>query len=325
VAYAGGMTELEQRLMDDVRTLCAHPHRAVGGRGHAAAGEYLARRFAELGLAPYVGDAYALPYASAGTRFENLVGVAPGRDPTAAPVLVAAHYDTVPATPGADDNAAAVAIALEVAKRWRAVPGARPLIVACFDAEEPPYFHTPAMGSTRFVTDQQTVPVHAALVLDLVGHAVPLPGLAELLAIMGTESHPGLAEAVADRVPASELALVTLPNRLIPDMSDHHAFRLAGRPYLFLTGGHGPDYHRSGDLPERLDVRRLVRTVDDVEALARDVAERELGDALEHDTGERDLAHLRRALGRARSDVLGLRGVRDVDRVVRQMIASLLR
>jgi len=318
------MTELEDRLMDDVRALCTHAHRAVGGTGHAAARAFLLRRFEELRLAPYDGEAYALPYTQQRQRFENLVAVAPGRDPAAAPLLLAAHYDTVPSTPGADDNAAAIAVMLEVAARWSAAPGARPLVVASFDAEEPPYFHTPAMGSTHFVAHQQRRDVHAALVLDLVGHAVQLPGLAELLAIMGSESHPALAEAVAARVPDSALALVTLPNRFMPDMSDHHAFRLAGRPFLFLTGGHGPDYHRSGDVPDRLAVRRMARTVDDVEALARAVADRELGEASEHDTGERDLAHLRRALGRARADALGLRGVRDVDRVVRQMIASLL-
>jgi Zn-dependent M28 family amino/carboxypeptidase len=309
--------------MDDVRSLCAHPHRAVGGSGHAAARDFLARRFAELGLEPYDGDGFALPYVHQRQRFENLVAVVPGRDRTAAPLLLAAHYDTVPSTPGADDNAAAIAIVLEVAARWSAVPGARPLVVASFDAEEPPYFHGPAMGSTHFVGHQQRRDVHAAFVLDLVGHTVPLPGLAELLAIMGSESHPELADAVAARVPESAMALVTLPNRFMPDMSDHHAFRLARRPYLFLTGGHGPDYHRSGDVPERIDVRRLARTVDDVEALARDVAERELGAASEHDTGRRDLAHLRRALGRARADVLGLRAERDLERVVRQMVASL--
>lgn len=49
---------------------------------------------------------------------------------------------------GADDNAAA--IALEVAARLRARPAARPVVIAQFDAEEPPFFHAPAMGSTRF-------------------------------------------------------------------------------------------------------------------------------------------------------------------------------
>ena len=37
------------------------------------------------------------------------------------------------------------------------------------------------MGSTRFHEDQARGPVHAALVLDLVGHAVPIPGAGDLL------------------------------------------------------------------------------------------------------------------------------------------------
>ena len=36
-------------------------------------------------------------------------------------------------------------------------------------------------------------------------------------------------------------------NRYIGDMSDHHAFRLGGQPFLFLSCGQGEHYHQEGD------------------------------------------------------------------------------
>lgn len=80
-----------------------------------------------------------------------------------APVLIGAHYDTAGDWPGANDNAAAVAIALDAARRLVAAPAARDVVIALFDAEEPPFFQTPIMGSTRFCERQATGPVHAAL------------------------------------------------------------------------------------------------------------------------------------------------------------------
>ena len=57
-----------------------------------------------------------------------------------APVLLGAHYDTCDSLPGADDNAAAVPVLLEVAAQMADETLERPVILAFFDAEEPPHF-----------------------------------------------------------------------------------------------------------------------------------------------------------------------------------------
>ena len=57
-----------------------------------------------------------------------------------APVLLGAHYDTCDSLPGADDNAAAVAVLLEVAAQMADETLERSVILAFFDAEEPPNF-----------------------------------------------------------------------------------------------------------------------------------------------------------------------------------------
>ncbi len=210
------------RLRTDVERLALPEGRTPGTRGHANAKSYLVSRLTELGLDPY-GEAFELSYAEH-PSLSNLIGVAPGTNRAADPVVIGAHHDTVIGTPGADDNAAAMAIALEVAARLKEKPAERDVLIGLFDGEEPPYFHGAEMGSTHFYKHQRRGPVHAAVVLDLVGHAVPVPGLEDLMFITGMESDPGLERVVTGLEQMGDLKIVTTLNEYVGDMSDHHIF-----------------------------------------------------------------------------------------------------
>lgn len=107
----------------------------VGSAGHGRARDFLYKRMSSLGLEHYHGvDSYVHPYVCNGQPFFNLVGVLPGADRQAQPVLLGAHYDSVIDAPCADDNAAAVAITL--------------VVVACLHTEQPVFF---AQGTTMSV------------------------------------------------------------------------------------------------------------------------------------------------------------------------------
>lgn len=292
---------LESTLMTHVQNLCVHPHRAVGSAGHAAAQDHLESELVALGLAPLEAS-FRLPYAFDGIQFCNLVGTVEGTDPRrqAAPLVLGAHYDTVPTTPGADDNAASVAVALEVARRVVERPLTRPLWLALFDAEEPPYFHSSAMGSKVFVDEQAPdVPFHTAVIFDLIGHDLPVPGLGHAIGLMGAESHIDWLEVVeAARESAGSLKPLSIPNRIMPDMSDHHAFRLAETPFLFMTCGANPaTYHQPTDTPDLINPARLVDTVNLTERLVREADTRPFGPLEEHDTTEFDGRNALRAAG----------------------------
>lgn len=316
-AYGGA----RERLRNEVEALALPAGRRVATPGHAAAQAHLASRLHAVGLEPY-GDEIALRYEADGLAFANLIAVAPGVRRDLAPILIAAHYDTAGDWPGADDNAAAVAIALEVARRLVAAPAARDIVIALFDAEEPPFFHTPAMGSTRFYERQATGPVHAALVMDLVGHALPAPGLEDLVFVTGMESDPALERAIIEHVlpelPEGDGArIVTALNRYVGDMSDHHVFRLNRVPYLFFSCGHWEHYHRPSDTPQRLDYGKMAAIADVLEALTRDVARRELDGPWEgYDTTPTDLRTMRAALGGLASRLgMTLENRADIDRL----------
>jgi hypothetical protein len=297
-------------LRADVEAICSLDGRMVGTPGHARARAYLERRLADLGLSPYRGDGFALAYRNMRARVEshNLVGVVPGRDHRLPPVIIGAHYDSVISAPSADDNAAGVAIALSAAAALLATAPARDVAIALFDAEEPPYFLGPSMGSIRFCEDQaDTRGFHAALVMDLVGHdfALRLPGLANLLVATGIESS-GALPALVDACPRpAALPLVVVHNDVVGDMSDHHAFRQRGVPYLFLSCGRWAHYHRETDTVDRLAWSKMVLIRDYLVSLTGALAEADLS-APPVDTTTMEIRYLEAALGAALPGVMAM-------------------
>lgn len=286
----------------------------VGTAGHAAAARWVDWQLAHLSLAPYAGHRFALPYAADGEEFTNFAAVIPGTNRTLPPLLLGAHYDSVIPHPCADDNAAAVAIVLTVAEQLRATTRERDIVIAIFDAEEPPYFQTPAMGSVRFCEDQTDERgFHAALILDLVGHDVTLPKLGRftppavknLLVVQGAESHPDLAAIVGSHLPLRGVSLIAALNAYMADMSDHYAFRRAGVPFLFFSCGQWAHYHQPTDTPDRLNYRKMARIAETVWAFAESTAAADLSGlvASEDFTSEVEAATIRKSLG------FGLRGI----------------
>src|SRR5271163_3577252 len=83
--------------------------------------------------------------------------------PSEARILIGAHFDSVPNTPGADDNASAVAVLLAVAK---ALGVSRDVMYVAFNAEE-----FDLAGSREFVEEMDEMEVLEQVhVLEMVGY-----------------------------------------------------------------------------------------------------------------------------------------------------------
>jgi hypothetical protein len=222
-------------------------------------------------------------------------------------VLIGAHYDSIIAAPSADDNAAAVAIALSAATELKRSARARDIVIALFDAEEPPYFLGQDMGSIRFCEDQADPRgFHGAIIMDLVGHdfALPLPGLANLLVATGIESSGALPELVDACPRPAQLPLVLVRNDVVGDMSDHHAFRVRDVPYLLLSCGRWEHYHQETDTPDRLAWGKMAMIRDYLVSLAGALADAELA-VPGVDTTAKEIRYLEAALGPVLPMVLG--------------------
>ncbi len=109
-------------------------------------------------------------YSCYGKNVSNLIAEKTGADEGV--VVIGAHYDTVPGTPGADDNASAVAGMLELARLHKASLNKKHLIFVAFVNEEPPCFGSHNMGSmvyAKHLRDRQ-VSVDVMISLEMIGY-----------------------------------------------------------------------------------------------------------------------------------------------------------
>ncbi|MEZ4440484.1 MAG: M28 family peptidase [Polyangiaceae bacterium] len=246
------------------------------GRDEGTAGSQLARNFiidelTRCGVSPAVAGSFEQPITTgAGV---NILGVIPGSDPALADrhVLISAHYDHLghgngEIYNGADDNAAGVAIILGVACALAESPPARSVIVASWDAEEPPTFLSDAMGS-QFYAQNPVVPLaqtDAALVLDLVGGDLwaGFEGHFVLGAELSAEVMSAVAAApVPEGLPVYRAGLHMAEEQPIGHQpwSDYDAFRNLGVPVLFFSNGQNRQYHTAVDELATINLPKMAR------------------------------------------------------------------
>ena len=185
-------------------------------------------------------------------RGQNLVVDLP-REAEGAALVIGAHYDTVPGSPGADDNLSGVLAATTVAILLaREEQLRRPIVLVLFDQEE-----THAHGSVAFANELRKTgtPVHSVHTLDMIAYDGDGTGRVELDA-------PD--EALRERygLHATELGITVTPVRYAS--SDHISFRSQGFAAVCLaeqitSGGLNPAYHSSDDTLDRLDRTYLAR------------------------------------------------------------------
>jgi Zn-dependent M28 family amino/carboxypeptidase len=184
-------------------------------------------------------------------------------------VLVGAHFDHLGTIGrnvfwGADDNAAAVGVLVEVARAVAHDHVGRGVIIAAFDGEEPPNFMSGAMGSREFVRTNR-LPVDFMICMDIVGHrfgSTLVPDeVGESLFALGAERSAGTYELVTS-LKRSEPGLVVRPADagIIPPLSDYEAFWAERIPFLFLSAGRSRVYHTPEDTPDKLDYAKITAT-----------------------------------------------------------------
>jgi Peptidase family M28 len=198
-----------------------------------------------------------------------------GTDKAAGAILVAAHYDTVMRSPGADDNGSGIAVALELARILGSHSTPRTLQLAFFDKEE-----AGLLGSRAFVAEPTKLQgLKGTIVMDMVGYAcytegcqkyptglpvTPPSKLGDFLAVIGDTEHLPLLNAFSPSVDSSTQfpSVLSLPipmkGLLTPDTlrSDHAPFWYQGIGAVLVTDTANlrtPHYHEPSDKPLSID------------------------------------------------------------------------
>ena len=220
-------------------------------------------------IAAEFGQFREQPFESGGRTVRNI-------ETGGGAVVVGAHYDTVPGSPGADDNASGVAVLIELA-RMRL-----PARFVAFANEEMPYFQGDEMGSHAYAARAYAAgeKIAAMLSLEMLGYYRDAPGSQHYPAPLGW-FYPNRGDFIAfvgdigcrslvrraigafrqsARFPSEGVAAPAA----IPGVtwSDHWSFRQHDYPAIMVTDTafyRYPHYHLPSDTPEKLDYLRMAR------------------------------------------------------------------
>ncbi len=260
------------RALRDAKVIGKEP-RPLGSPAAASARDYLTRRLTGLG-GQVTAEARPVARDEEGTALvasvTNIHAVFPGTaGDDAGHLLLMAHYDSVPAGPGASDNAANVAAVLEVVRALRADGGAaRNTVDVLFtDGEEPGL-----LGAHAFVAGGTLDPANT-VVLNLEARGVSGPSI---MFESGHDNSGALsALSAADRPIATSLAdevYTYLPNDT--DFSEFKKEGFGGLNFAYVDGS--AQYHTPGDSVANLSTESIQSQGDNTLAAARDLAGRDL-------------------------------------------------
>ncbi len=259
------------RALPDIEIIAKAPH-PMGSPQNAAVRDHLIRRMTALGLEPQVQRADALferqrgeNIAIAGGRVENIIGVLPGRDRTAPAVAVMAHYDSVPGSPGAADDAAGVAAALEIARALKAQgQPARDVVILLTDGEESGLF-----GATAFF-EQHPLARRIGFLLNM--EARGGGGRAQMFQT-GADNGQTIDLFRRTAISPTASSLTVFMYEKMPNDTDFTVSKAAGVPglnYAFI--GRQFDYHSPTSTPANLDKGSLQHIGQETLAATREAA-----------------------------------------------------
>lgn len=245
-AFAAG------RAMADVEVIAKTPH-PLGSPANHAVRDHLVQRMTALGLETQVQRAdtfrrfeHGKNVFVAGGVVENVIGVLPGRDRTAQAVAIMAHYDSVPGSPGAADDAAGVAAALEVARALKTGgQPARDVILLITDGEE-----SGLLGAQAFFT-QHPMAKRIGFLINM--EARGGGGRAQMFQT-GSENGGTIDLFQRTAVEPAASSLTVFMYEQMPNDTDFSVSKeagISGLNYAFI--GRQFDYHSPTSTPANLD------------------------------------------------------------------------
>jgi hypothetical protein len=233
----------------------AREGRRAGTAGAAAAAEYIAQQFKDLGCDVQMqefGRGRRNVVARGGTAQRHLI--------------IGAHYDGQgTGMPSASDNAAGVAVIIEIMRELKSRDLPLSIVAVAFDDEEQ------GLNGSRYYSDNPIYPLeqtHAVIVFDTMGR--PFMDLSTwTMFVLGSEYSTELAGVIEKR---SRPEMLVVGTDLIGPRSDFAPFAVKKIPYLFFSHATHKDYHGPGDTPDRVNHTKLAQDANFIADILQDVA-----------------------------------------------------
>jgi Zn-dependent M28 family amino/carboxypeptidase len=190
-------------------------------------------------------------------------------------LVIGAHYDTVPGSPGANDNASGVAALLEIARALRTLRPNLTLHFVAFVNEEPPFFMTQRQGSRVYAREARAhgKDIRLMAALETIGYysdapdsqryppvfRLFYPNRANFIGLVSDfRSHQPMRRLARAFREASDFPLQHIATfRFIPGItwSDHLSFWSEGYRAVMVTDTafyRYAYYHHAADTPDKL-------------------------------------------------------------------------
>ncbi|MBN1531755.1 MAG: M28 family peptidase [Spirochaetes bacterium] len=229
-----------------------------------------------------------------GKETANIIAEIPGFDQPESIIIVGAHYDTIEGSPGADDNASAIATMLELSRLLSRFTFKRTVRFVAFTLEEPPYFSTESMGSwvhakgCRARGEQVDLMIclemlgyggrwcKQAYPLDIIKGDIPPRGDFLLVASLPSSSQHTFLWKKLYNAHATRQIIELIGPASIPGIShsDHYSFWKHGIPGIMLTDTafyRNKNYHTPDDTYDTINFRFLSQNIMDCFMALRDL------------------------------------------------------
>lgn len=286
-------------LLATLDDLVGERHYSTAPSNLAATRTYISNAFAAAGLQTENQN-----FQFAATTMQNVLGRKPGAKEEAATIIIDGHFDGVPGSPAADDNASAVAGMLETLRILSQYNFEHSIRFIGFDAEE-----LGLIGSQLYVANgiKPFEIIEGVLNLEMIGYysdqantqqlpagfSTLFPTAAQevandqfkgnfLFVCGNTTSNPlitAFTSASATYVPDLRLISASVPGTgtIAPDLrrSDHAPFWDGGFQALMLTDTsnfRNLNYHTPNDVIETLDLEFMEKVVKATLATAAELA-----------------------------------------------------
>lgn len=265
--------DLKQRLHNHLTLLVRDRDPYLSTAGHFFVQQYIRQQLEQW------GNVEIHEFQVRGKTYQNLILNLPSDNSSKKPpILIGAHYDAVPGTPGADDNATGVAVLLELARIFTSEPAKYPLRLVAFDMEE-----YGLLGSADYAAHlrQQQQQLRLMISLEMLGYCDSTPGSqrypaplerfypnrGDFIALIGNlPTIPDLIRLkrnIRTSGVSSEWLPVFNKGRIVPQtrQSDHAPFWDRGYRAIMVTDTafmRNPHYHKASDRIETLNLDFLT-------------------------------------------------------------------
>ena len=266
---------IKDRLYNHLQQISKERDPYIDSANHFFVQEYIRQQLSQW------GEVTKHQFEVRGNKHYNLILNLPGSSKNnLPPILIGAHYDGVPGTPGADDNATGVAALIELAQEFANNPLKYPVRLVAFDLEE-----YGLLGSFAYAADlkQEQQQLRLMISLEMLGYKDDRPNSQRYPADVLNYFYPNQGDFIAlvgnlitipDLIRFKKSLASHLPCQWLPvpnngkwiqgtGFSDHSPFWLQGYKAMMVTDTaflRNPHYHKSSDTIATLDSEFFTST-----------------------------------------------------------------